>query len=117
MSTTESIIAQLLPDAFADLEPFAREWVFSTEKERYEKRLSSTMDEMQALYDAGLPRAPAAMEHLDRFDLYDMPDQELNLLHLMMAVIVVTFPVEAFHQPKVPDTGTTYLAKTIDPGP
>jgi hypothetical protein len=107
----------MLPEAFADLERFAERWCHDTEAKRYEVRLASTMDELQDLYDTALPRAEAAMEHLDQFDLYDLPERELNLLRLLFALIVVTFPVEAFRQPKVPDTGTTYLSKTIDPGP
>ncbi len=43
-----------LPSDFADLEPFA-DWSLRTESERYAKRLSSTMDELQAFYDACLP--------------------------------------------------------------
>ena len=107
----------MLPEAFAELEPFAQKWCLRTERERYETRLSSTMEEMQALYDVGLPRGEDAQKYLDQFELYDLPEQELNLLHLMMSVIIVSFPVEAFRQPKVPDTGSTYLLKTVDPGP
>jgi hypothetical protein len=107
----------MLPEQFADLERFAARWCRETEAERYEIRLASTMDELQDLYDAGLARAEDAMVYLDEFDLYDMPEKELNLLRLMFAVVIVTFPVEAFRQPKVPDTGSTYLSKTIDPGP
>lgn len=107
----------MLPEPFADLEPFAGTWCLETEPERYEVRLASSMDDLQAFYDAGMPRAEAAMAHLDQYDLYDMPQKELNLLRLMMALIVITFPVEAFRQAKVPDTGSTYLLKTIDPGP
>ena len=44
-----------LPTAFADLEPFAH-WCLEHEPERYAKRLSSTMDELQAFYDAAFPR-------------------------------------------------------------
>ena len=36
--------------------------------------------------------------------LYDLPEKELNLIHLMMSLIVCVFPVEAFRTPKVPDT-------------
>jgi len=111
--TTET----MLPEPFADLEAFAPKWCLETEPERYDVRLASTMDELQAFYDSALPRAEAAMTHLDQFDLYDLPEKELNLLRLMFALIVITFPVEAFRQPKVPDTGSTYLAKTIEPGP
>jgi len=108
---------KMLPDRFSELEPFAKKWCLASERERYETRLGSTMEEMQALYDAGLPRGEEAQAYLDQFELYDLPDKELNLLHLMMSVIIVSFPVEAFRQPKVPDTGSTYLLKTVDPGP
>lgn len=107
----------MLPEDFADLEPFARKWCLSSEPERYEMRLGSTMEELQAFYDAALPRGEAAQAHLDKFDLHDLPEKELNLLHLMMSAITIVFPVEAFRQPKVPDTGSTYLTKTVDPGP
>jgi hypothetical protein len=50
----------LLPPSFADLEPFAETWCLPMERARYARRLSSTMDEMQSLYDAVLPRVEAA---------------------------------------------------------
>ena len=37
-----------------------------TEAERYAKRLASTMDELQAFYDAAFPRLDDAMAYLDR---------------------------------------------------
>lgn len=113
--TTQQTI--MLPEPFADFEPFAARWCLTSEATRYELRLASTMDELQALYDIGMARGRAAQDHLDQFDLYDLPQPELNLLHLLMSVITITMPVEAFRQPKVPDTGSTYLDKTIDPGP
>jgi hypothetical protein len=107
----------MLPDEFSQLERFAPKWCLETEAERYEVRLASTIDELQDFYDTALPRGEEAQVYLDQFDLYDMPEKELNLLRLMFALIVIVFPVEAFRQVKVPDTGSTYLAKTIDPGP
>ncbi len=53
-----------LPAEFADLEPFA-DWSLATEAERYAKRLSSTMDELQAFYDAAFPRLEEAAAYLD----------------------------------------------------
>ena len=47
-----------LPEEFADLERFS-DWCLPTEEERYAKRLASSMDEMQELYDAGLARLAA----------------------------------------------------------
>jgi len=59
--------ATLLPSEFSDLERFAAKWCLPTERERYATRLASTMDEMQAFYDAAMPRADAAMTYLDQF--------------------------------------------------
>jgi hypothetical protein len=116
-TTTSTTTTSVLPVQFAELEPFAAKWCLTSEAERYETRMASTMDELQALYDVGMRIGREAQDHLDRFDLYDLPEQELNLLHVLMSVITITMPVEAFRQPKVPDTGSTYLHKTIDPGP
>ena len=46
----------MLPEEFSDLEPFAAKWSLATERERYAARLSSSMDEMQAFYDAAFVR-------------------------------------------------------------
>ena len=48
-------MSTVLPTEFADLEPFA-DWALETEAERYAKRLASSMDELQAFYDAAFPR-------------------------------------------------------------
>ena len=50
----------MLPAEFSDLEPQS-DWCLEWERERYAKRLASTMDEMQAFYDAAFPRLEAAM--------------------------------------------------------
>ena len=63
-----------LPEEFADLERFT-DWCLPTEEERYQKRLTSTMAEMQEFYDAAFPRLEAVMEYCDaRFPLDGMPD-------------------------------------------
>ena len=107
----------MLPREFADLEPFAPAWCLATESERYAKRLASTMDEMQALYDACFPRVRDAMAHLDRFPLHDLAQEESNLLHLVYSLIMVSLPVEVWAQPRVIDAGTAFFERTIDPGP
>jgi hypothetical protein len=97
-----------LPNEFADLEPF-RDWCLPTEKERYAKRLGSSMDELQAFYDAALPRLEAAMEHLDRYPLDELPEEAGHLLWLCYSLVNVSFPVEVWRQPRVPDSGAAYL--------
>ena len=45
----------LLPEQFSDFEPYAPTWCLATERERFAQRMASTMDEMQAFYDAFFP--------------------------------------------------------------
>ena len=108
---------RLLPPEFSDLEPFASRWCLATEHERFAMRLASTMDEMQALYDAVTPRADEAMTYCDRFPLGELPEDARNLLHLLFSMVAVSFPVECWGQPRVPDSGAAYLDLLVEPGP
>jgi hypothetical protein len=104
----------LLPAEFAELEPFA-DWILPTERERYAKRLASTMDEMQAFYDAAFPLLDGANKYLERFGMDGLPGPERNLLLLMMSLVLVSFPVEVWSQPRVPDSGAAYLDLVVEP--
>ena len=110
-------IPRRLPPEFSDLEPFASGWCVPTEQERFAKRLASTMDEMQALYDAATARADEAMTYCDRFPLDALPEDANNLLHLLFSMVAVSFPVECWGQPRVPDAGAAYLDLLVEPGP
>ena len=92
------------PAEFADLEPFA-DWALPSEDERYDKRIASTMDELQAFYDAAFPRIEDAFTHLDQHPLDALPEPEANLLNLLNALMTASFPVEVWRQPRVPDSG------------
>lgn len=105
-----------LPAAFADLEPFA-DWALQSEADRYAKRLSSTMSELQTFYDAAFPRLGEAAAYLDTFPLNDLPDDAYALLLLTYSLINVSFPIEAWHQPRVPDTGAASMDAVIEPVP
>jgi hypothetical protein len=108
---------KMLPPDFADLEPFASKWCLATERERFAARLASTMDEMQAFYDAMFPRAKAALEYCDQFPLDELPDDAVNLLHLLYSLVMVSFPVEVWRQPHIPDSGAAYLDLVGEPAP
>jgi hypothetical protein len=103
-----------LPADFVDLEPFA-EWAIPTERARYARRLSSTMDELQAFYDAALPRMDAAAAYVEQFDINALPDAAKRLLWLYCSLVTVSFPVEVWRQPKVPDSGSTSLDAVAEP--
>jgi hypothetical protein len=110
-------VSALLPAEFADLEPFAAKWCLATEHERYVVRLASSMDEMHAFYNAAFPRFDDARAYLDGFPLDELPDDALNLLYLLYSLVSVSFPVETWHQPNVPDAGATYLDLIVEPTP
>jgi hypothetical protein len=107
-------MSSTLPPEFADLEPFA-DWALATERERYAKRLSSTMDELQAFYDAALPRLDDAATYLEQFSLDDLPEDALRLLYVCYSLINASFPVEAWRQPRVPDSGASTLDVVVEP--
>ncbi|WP_280268851.1 hypothetical protein [Nocardia wallacei] len=107
----------LLPAEFADLEPFAETWCLASESERYARRLASSMDDMQRFYDAITPRAEEVIAYCDKFALDDLPDQVQNLLYLLYSMINVSFPVEVWSQPRIPDTGAAALDCVIEPIP
>jgi hypothetical protein len=109
-------MSSLLPNEFADLEPFV-DWALPTERERYAKRLSSPMDELQAFYDAAVPRLEDAAAYLEQLRLDALPDDATRLLQLCYSLINVSFPVEAWRQPRVPDSGSSTLDVMIEPTP
>jgi len=103
-----------LPAEFADLEPYAA-WALPTEPERYARRLASTMDEMQAFYDAAFPRLADVLAYCGEGPLDELSDDARTLLHLMQSLIMVSFPVEVWKQPRVPDSGAAYLDLIREP--
>jgi hypothetical protein len=106
----------MLPAEFADLEQFS-EWCLPTEPERFDKRLASSMVEMQAFYDAITPRAEEAISFCDKFSLDDLPEDVLNLMRLLYSMIMVSFPVECWKQPRVSDSGAARLDCVVEPVP
>ena len=103
-----------LPAEFVELEPFL-DWSLATEGDRYAKRLSSTMDELQAFYDAAFPRLEDAMSYLDQFDLNALSDEDKGLLNLMYSLVNASFPVEVWRQPRVPDSGAASMDVIVEP--
>jgi hypothetical protein len=107
-------MATSLPADFADLEPYA-DWVLPTEAERFGKRLASSMDELQAFYDAAFPRLEAATEYLDQYEYPALPDDAKNLLWLCYSLVNVSFPIEVWRQARVPDSGAASVDVVIEP--
>jgi len=113
MSTT-SAPSGTLPTEFSDLEPFAG-FALPSERERYAKRIASSMAELQEFYDAAFPRLEAAMAYLDQFALDALADDAQHLLWLFCALVTVSFPVEVWRQPRVPDSGAASFDAVFEP--
>jgi hypothetical protein len=109
MATTNT-----LPAEFSALEQYL-DWDLATEPERYAKRLASSMAEMQAFYDVAFPKLEAVMDYCDKFPLDDLPEDARTLMHLMQSLVMVSFPIEAWKQPRVPDSGAAWVELIREP--
>ena len=107
----------LLPPQFSELESFAPRWCLATERERFAMRMASSMDDIQAFYDAFFPRAEEAIAYCDQFPLDELPEDAERLLQLLYSLVMASFPVEAWRQPHIPDSGAAYLDLLIEPVP
>ncbi|MFJ8926009.1 hypothetical protein ACIRLA_05520 [Streptomyces sp. NPDC102364] len=104
-----------LPEGFRELEPYVADWALPTRQERYDMRLSKDMTELGAFYDAIAPRAEAAIAHLDALDLDALPEPELRLLRLLFSMILVSYAVNVFEQPSIPDAGAAFFDTLVEP--
>jgi hypothetical protein len=105
-----------LPAAYADLEPFS-EWILPSEGDRFAKRVSCSMDELQAFYDAAFPRLEDSVEYLKGVSLDGISDEDRNLLWLFASLVTVSFPIEVWRQPRVPDSGASSIDVVVAPNP
>jgi len=107
----------LLPAKFADLERYATTWCLASEAERWTQRLRSSMDELQAFYDAMFPRAEEAIAYCDRFPLDQMPEDAERLLQLVHSLLMVSFAIEVWQQPEVIHCGSARIDRIREPRP
>jgi hypothetical protein len=91
-----------LPEGFQDLEKYAA-WALPSERERNRKRLSSSMPEIQELYDALVPRMEEMIGYLNQQSLDNMADDARRLFHLSLALAEIAPAVEFYQQPDVID--------------
>ena len=105
-----------LPEQFADLEPFA-DWALPSEYDRFAKRLASTMDELQTFYDVAFPRLQDSVDYLKGVALDGISDEDRNLLWVFSSLVTVSFPVEVWRQPRVPDSGASSIDVVVAPNP
>ena len=106
---------RLLPDGFAELEPYVADWAKPTRAERYATRLAKPFAETVAFYDAIAPRAEEAIAYLDTLDLAALPDDAARLLQLLYSMILASYAVNIFKQPRIPDSGSAFFDTVVEP--
>ncbi len=104
-----------LPPGFTELEPYVADWARATRQERYDTRLSKSFDELAEFYDAVAPHAEAAITYLNGLDLRDLPDDAARLLRLLYSMILVSYSVNVFLQPRIPDSGAAFFDTAVEP--
>ena len=90
-----------LPAGFEALAAYD-DWALPTSDERLQKRMDSSMEEIQRFYDAVLPLVDAALAHLDAFPLDGLPPAEQKLFSLLLASTEAALAVEVYLAPQLP---------------
>jgi len=94
------MVEHQLTAPFADLMPYLA-WALPTERERSAKRQASTMAEINAFYQAMLPRMEAVLSYLAQHPLEHIPPDVQRLFYLALALAEVAPAVENYGQPSV----------------
>ena len=93
-----------IPSAFADLNWLVEAgWALASERERNYKPYESSIEELQSVYDALLPRADEMLAYLNRFQLEALPADGMSLLYLTLTLAEISCAVERHQQPRVPN--------------
>ena len=96
-----------LPQQFQDLERYiAAGWAKPTKMERWHKRLSCEMPEIQEFYDTMLACLDEVVGHVNQYPLDAVPENEQPLLNLALSFMDIAPAVEIFGAPDV--TGCSY---------
>lgn len=95
-----SIPEQQLPEQFVDLVPYLA-WALLTERERSAKRQASTMNEINAFYQAMFPRMDEILTYLAQYPPDNVLLEVQVLFNLTLALAEVAPAVENYGQPSV----------------
>ncbi len=93
-----------LPPGFEALEVFVPRWAMATTEGRLRARAEASMDEIRAFYDAMLPLADAAMNHVDAYGLADLSPERTCLAALVLSLAQAAVAVEIHGAPRAPGT-------------
>jgi hypothetical protein len=100
-----------LPPEFSQLEHVVPNGLIEDGHKCYEKRVNSSVDEIQALYDEVFPQAEEAVAYMiDKFEYAEPLHQDVaNLRNVPYSLITVSLAVEVCKQPRVKHSANTIL--------
>ena len=112
--TDDSNLSVALPQGFEDLQPLL-DWNLETMAQRRDRRMSSTMEELDSFYQGLLPHMDAVLEHLVGVDMAGPIDEGSQaLLNLSKSLAEVAPAVEQFFEPTI---SYGYEMDRFTPGP
>jgi hypothetical protein len=95
--------ANSLPEQFSFLEPFAAVWGdLHSQDERYLKRQSLSMGELEAFHGVLAHRLEEIFSYLDGFDPQALPEPEARLFRTVLGLTEASQAVEILGQQRVP---------------
>ena len=86
----------LLPDEFRDLDGFVARWSLPTQNQREAARRTSSARDRKEFYDAVVPRLPAIIDYLNRFQRGSMPEDAQRLFDLALSLVEIAPNVELY---------------------
>jgi hypothetical protein len=87
-----------LPEPFQDLEPYLA-WSLPMDRARSAKRQSGTMAEINAFYQAMLPRMDEILAYLEQYPPEHMPAEVQRLFFLTLSLAKIAPAVEMYGEP------------------
>jgi len=91
-----------IPAQFADLERFVDQWAIADETDRFDKRHTSTLEEVTEFYNAVNPRIGEISTYLDQFPIDALSADRNRLLHLAFMCVECFPAVELFKDVHIP---------------
>lgn len=87
-----------LPAGFGELAPYLM-WALPTEAERMAKRVASSLEEINAFYDAISPRMEEIITYLNQYPYTDMPPDARTLSDMALSLVEIAALVEMYKDP------------------
>jgi hypothetical protein len=89
-------VANTIDDYLEQLKPWIEPWALMTQAEREAKRRQSSSGEMQAFYDAMVPRMEGIIESLNSYRLDELSAEARTLTNLTLSLAEIAPHVEFY---------------------